>query len=127
MEIYCCRLQRLLLSFTALANAQVTFDTLPITEEAFIPAGYGGLQWDNFGYFSPSIYSYTTGYSVDLMSKPNVAFNWSGDPASISIGSGSFKPVMAFVTAAWDNGLKLQIKGYLKGKLVLTGFIHSAR
>ena len=107
-----------LLLFTALANAGLlTFDTLGSSESP-IPNGYGNLQWDNMYTLDAVTYDTPSGYQVDMVSRSNVAFNASGEPASIFVNSGSFKPVMAFVTAAWDNGLQLQVKGYLKGKLV---------
>ncbi len=108
-----------LLLFTASAGARlITFDSLG-NSEAPIPGGYGNLQWDNIYTLNAVTYGTASGYQVDMVSRNNVAFNADGAPASIFVNSGSFKPVMAFVTAAWDDGLKLQIKGYLKGKLVL--------
>lgn len=105
--------------FTASANAGLlTFDTLG-TGESVIPSGYGGLQWDNFYSLDGLTYGQPSGYTPGVVSKSNVAYNGSGAPASIFVDQGSFTPVLAYLTAAWNDNLKVQVKGYLRGRLVL--------
>jgi hypothetical protein len=106
--------------FTMSASAGLLgFDNLG-NVEAPIPTGYGNLQWTNFWSLDAATYETKSGYQADMISKNNVAYNAYGNPASIYVTSGSFRPVMAFMTAAWTNNLKVLIKGYLRGKLVFT-------
>jgi hypothetical protein len=96
----------------------LTFDTLGNLDVA-IPNGYGNLLWDNFNSLDGAHYYRTSGYLYGVKSKNNVAFNSYGEPASIFVESGSFTPVMAYMTAAWTDKLKLHVQGYLRGRLVL--------
>jgi hypothetical protein len=112
-----------LLSFTLSAGAGlITFDELPNTTAGlWVPPSYQQLVWSNFGYVNGTDYSSNpSGYQRGVVSRHNVAFNSGGTPASISVGpGGSFVPLSAYVTAAWNDNLQLQVEGYLRGRRVI--------
>ena len=89
----------------------LTFDDLP---GPYIPAGYGGLQWSNFFVLSfdqviPS------GFSNGMVSAPKVAFNASGNPAVL--GGTTFDLNSAYVTGGWNDGLQVEVKGFVGSTL----------
>jgi hypothetical protein len=108
-----------LLLFTLSASAElITFDTLGDGDP--IPAGYSRLQWDNFSTLD-AVTEGTSGYLAGMKSKRNVAYNRYGSPARIYVGlNGSFTPLTAYVTAAWNDNLQLQVEGYLRGRRVFS-------
>jgi hypothetical protein len=77
---------------------------------------YAGLNWDNFAIFNSESYMLQSGYKNGTVSKPNVAFNISGDPARVSISSGKFDFNSAYLTGAWSNGLNILVEGFLGGE-----------
>ena len=89
--------------------------------QAPIPNGYGGFNWSNFSSLNtlndpnatPSGFSHadTDGAS------PDVAFNRRGKPASLSRTT-DFSFYGAFFTAAWRDGLHIEVEGFRDGKLV---------
>jgi hypothetical protein len=96
----------------------INFDVFDTSvDDILVPDGYGNLQWDNF-YTLNGVTDTGSGYHSGVISKNNVAYNSYGEPASIFVDSGSFKPVLGFFTAAWNDNLQLEIKGYLNGRLV---------
>jgi len=112
----------------ALAQTQtLTFDDLPnplITEGGsvgYITNGYAGFQWDNFDYNYPALggirgNTNSTGYQNGLVSSPYVAFNGYGGPARIS--GRLFNLDSAYLTAAWNDGLQVEVLGSLEGVLI---------
>jgi uncharacterized repeat protein (TIGR03803 family) len=94
------------------AGTLITFDDLtdngvgtPITN------GYHGLDWNSFYVLNtPDYETQNSGYITGTVSPPNVAYNASGDPASISSAT-SFTLTSGYFTAAWENGLSLQVVG----------------
>ena len=89
--------------------------------EAPIPNGYAGFNWNNFSSLNthndptatPSGYSFADTDSAS----PSVAFNLFGQPASISAAT-AFSFYGAFFTAAWRDGLKIDVTGYRDNQLV---------
>jgi len=74
----------------------LTFDDLSPGEFSIpITNGYGGMQWNNFGVVAGAI---GNGYQTGTVSPPNVAFNESGSPASISF-TGTFTLKSAYLTS----------------------------
>jgi hypothetical protein len=108
-----------LLLFTMAAGAGlITFESLGFDDP--IPAGYGSLQWENFSSLDATAVG-PSGYLAGMISKTNIAFNVDGNPARIYVGhGGSFTPLTAYTTAAWNDNLKLQVEGYLRGRLVFS-------
>ena len=89
------------------ANAVVlTFDELPGTL-GYIPNGYGGLQWNNFGSKNGSS-SLGTGYDTGSVSGLNTAINLFGAAASFSSAT-AFSLRDAFFTGAWNDGLQIHV------------------
>ena len=81
-----------------------------------IPNGYGGLNWDNFYTLNGSNSGIgNNGYKNGLVSPDMVAFNWNANPASIS-GS-NFTLSSGYFTAAWNDGLTVDVQGYVSGVL----------
>ncbi len=93
----------------------ITFDNLSSGMGGVgMPDGYAGLRWNNFGVYCGSCRPVTEGYRVGTVSPTNVAFNFFGDPASIS-STNKFNLHSAFLTAAWnlDLALQVQVEGFL--------------
>ncbi|MBN1505858.1 MAG: hypothetical protein JW955_03385 [Sedimentisphaerales bacterium] len=87
----------------------VTFDTVTTAETEWIPDKYGGLNWDNFIVSKASSHG-ASGYRNGLISGDYVAFNGTGNPAEIS--GDPFNFLGAHFTAAWRNGLTIDIEGF---------------
>lgn len=92
----------------AQAATTATFDELPT---GTILTTYQGLQWSNFGLFNGKNEPPQSGYLTGKVSKDNVAFNLFGAPANVSISSGTFSFLDAYLTGAWNDGLQLQLTG----------------
>ena len=92
--------------------AGLTFDTLAL---APVPAGYGGLNWNNFtvhnGVGQPN------GYGAGMVSISNDVYNVGGTAASIT-SANPFNLFSAYLTAAWNDNLQLEAKGYTNGVLI---------
>jgi hypothetical protein len=88
-----------------------------------IQNGYGGLNWSNFGWVNRAYVTANygpSGYANGTVSGPNVAYNESGDPASITSPSSSFGLVSGYFTGAWNNGLSVTVTGKKGGSIVDT-------
>jgi hypothetical protein len=112
----------LCLCFTAASvwvaqSATLTFDDLATPYDGYeyrAPiASYGGLQWSNFYVFnvSDTLHYQISGYPHALVSPKNVAFNWFGDPAQVRSAT-PFSLNSAYLTAAWNDGLHVEVKGF---------------
>lgn len=96
---------------STLASAQViTFDDLPESTGTQIGNGYQGLDWNNFYYLSGPL-DPDSGYQNGTVSSPNVGYNGFGDPASFTSAT-PFTLTSADITAAWNNGLNVEVIGY---------------
>jgi len=86
-----------------------------------IPSGYGGLNWSNMGVINGFTYAGgTSGYRNGLISGSYVAFNESGgqgDALDIT-ATGTFDFDSTYLTAAWNDGLSIQVRGYNNGVLL---------
>jgi uncharacterized repeat protein (TIGR03803 family) len=94
----------------------LTFDDLAESGLA-VPSGYGNLNWQNFYYIAGGDYR-QSGYFAGMISAPNVAYNGYGEPAYLASSSGSFSLLSAYVTAAWNDNLRLEVKGLANSALV---------
>jgi len=96
----------------------LTFDDVSTIMYDAIPEGYGGLDWDNF-YVVHEDYCPGSGYDNGVVSHNYVAYNFGGSPASILISAGDGFPAFdfegAYITGAWNDGLSVNIVGYLDG------------
>ncbi len=89
----------------------LTFDDLaydPNWNE--MPAGYGSLSWSNFNFVAASVHG-TSGYEAGMASSPNVIFNGNAGVARIK-GPAPFDLLSAALTAAWDDNLIVEARGY---------------
>jgi hypothetical protein len=95
--------------------AGLTFDTFGA--EA-VPAGYGGLTWSNFIVLDGVHYvSNPSGYAAGVVSTNNVVYNGFGSAASIT-NANPFNLFSAYLTAAWNDNLQVETKGYANGVLI---------
>lgn len=92
----------------------VNFDTLVDGDP--IPNGYKNLDWNNFYTLNAVTYT-SSGYTNGMVSPNNVAYNGWGNPADFS-ATKAFSLRSAYLTAAWNNGLSIDIRGYNGGTLV---------
>jgi hypothetical protein len=94
----------------------ITFDDLT-GDGLAVPVGYNNLTWSNFYYLDGLTYGEQSGYTAGVVSSPNVAYNSYGMPAAIS-SPAPFNLVSAYLTAAWINNLRVELKGYSGPTLV---------
>lgn len=95
----------------------ITFDDLPFTGPTGatpVPNGYGGLNWNNFGELDGLSLPTSYGYHTGVVSPNNVAYNFFGEPATISDPSGVFDLESAYLTFALnlDSSLNVEVRGY---------------
>jgi uncharacterized membrane protein YiaA len=96
----------------------ITFDDLPPTSGGLVvPNMYGGLMWNNFVYLDGFHLGGVNGYQVAGVSPVNLAFNSGGSDATIS-NAVPFNLNSAYLTAAWNDNLLVNAKGYLHGALI---------
>ena len=102
------------------ANAQIiTFDNLSDGGSGTLIAnGYEGFNWNNF-YVINSLLAVNSGYAVANVSGANAAYNGFGSPASISSAT-LFNVNSVYITAAWNDGLSVQLEGYNGASLLYT-------
>jgi hypothetical protein len=105
---------------TALAQGveTLTFNDLPDPGMygSPVPAGYGGFQWDNFSYLDGADFI-ASGYQNGAVSGGNVAFNGIGGSALFN-GGGVFDLDSAWLTAAWNDGLNVEVQGFAGASLI---------
>jgi hypothetical protein len=98
----------------------LTFNDLPDPgyKGAAVANGYGGLTWDNFNYVNvqeeENDGTGLAGYNYGDVSAPNVALNGGGALAAVSSAT-PFEFNSGYFTAAWNNGLRITLTGYLNG------------
>lgn len=95
----------------------VTFDDVATGNvNVAMPAGYGGLEWDNFHVIWQDRVV-PSGYNVGAVSGEHMAFSgWGTDPV---VGTISASPGLnlysAWFTAAYRDGLEVQVQGFQSG------------
>jgi hypothetical protein len=97
----------------------LTFDDLPITTDSHIPTGYGSLSWSaSFHYFDSTHHiGNPSGYGAGAVSKDSVGYNAFEDPVNV-VSAVPFNFDSAYLTAAWNDNLQLNAKGYYHGVLI---------
>lgn len=104
-----------------IANASVlTFDDISVPSVGVaVPNGYGGFTWYNFYVLNSvslsNVYG-PTGYLNGTVSGDNVAYNWFANPAQVTKNS-TFTFNGAYLTAAWNDELNIEVQGYLNNIL----------
>jgi hypothetical protein len=110
-------------SFFALDDVSVTPICTGLTFDAFanfavVTNGYGGLNWTNFNAINAVTVVTPSGYPIDMVSSNNVAFNNNqSSPATIA-SANPFNLFSAYLSAAWNDNLQFEAKGYTNGVLV---------
>ncbi len=110
-----------------------TFDDFNLPGGSMMPLanGYDGLNWNNFdavngvlGVQNPVTGQLSTnnGYYAGVVSRNNVVFNAWGGEATFGLSS-PFNFISAYFTAAWNDGLQVEVKGYL-GSALLYDSVH---
>lgn len=94
----------------------VTFDDLPqppFTDSRVpIPNGYGGLTWQNFDYTDGRFGELVdSGYDRGAVSPFFTAHNAFGEPSAL--GGVVFDLSSFYLTAAWNDGLQVDVQGFL--------------
>ncbi len=114
------------LAAVALAAAAVAVPAAAVVinfddTSGFIANGYNGFNWNNFVVLNGDTYTGNpSGYGAGVVSHSNVALNAFAAPAAISVATGTFKLTSAYMTAAWNDGLTIQVDGYLGTSLVFS-------
>lgn len=106
---------------TTASATTLTFDDIAADEIGVIPSGYGGLDWGNMAYVRATTYEGgDSGYNNGRASGEYVAFNSTGGPADVlEISSaGTFDFNSTYLTAAWRDGMSIQVRGYNDGALL---------
>lgn len=80
----------------------------------YMPVGYGGLSWENMGILDGSIYFPYSGYVNGAVSGTHVAFNTYAQVGVMNDGE-NFDFNSAYLTAAWNNELNMEVIGYDNG------------
>jgi hypothetical protein len=102
-----------LISSAATQAAVITFDDLPSVEFAdVISNGYQGFDWSWFNYIDKFALP-NTGFEKGVVSGNNAAFNDFSATATTSGKSFDFNG--AYLTAGWNDGLKIEVSGFAHG------------
>jgi Immunoglobulin domain len=105
-----------LLTVLAGTPTLVTFDNLS-GSSGQVPDGYNNLTWGNFYCLDGLTYGQPSGYTAGVVSSPNIVYNGYGSPAAIS-SVAPFDFLSAYLTAAWNDNLHFELKGYNGNTLV---------
>lgn len=97
----------------------ILFDDIPTIDPGGLamPSGYGSLDWNNFVLLNTSVFPYASGYQVGTVSGNNIAVNAGGFAALVSRAS-SFDLFSGYFTAAWNNGLQLEVQGFSGASMI---------
>lgn len=86
-----------------------------------VPDGYGYVNWTNF-YAVDAVGTNNSinpsGYESDVISRNNVLYNNDGIPAAIYSERYAFYLHSAYLAAAWNDNLQVQVNGYYENRLV---------
>jgi PEP-CTERM motif len=119
MRRLCPALMLLLLVASAAHALPLTFDDITADTSCCttIPTGYGGLDWSGFGVAGAPTNT-DSGYENAIVSGAFIAFNEAGDQAIVFTEDGSFDFLGAYLTAAWNDGLNVRVRGRRSGALL---------
>lgn len=102
--------------------AVITFDDLPAAELDAIPDGYNGFTWgDSFLTNVSYVHKDTmpgTGFETGVVSGDYAAFNFLATTSIISGEQFDFNG--AYLTAAWNDGLNIEVTGFLNNLALFT-------
>ena len=118
---------RQVMSYFGLDNGiTITFDKLDTTmgsknevgRSELIPRSFAGLDWDYLEVINSGSSTIESGYKTDLISSPNVIYNPNGEIETISDKNGTFDLISAYMSAAWLDGLKVEVQGFNNHKMI---------
>jgi hypothetical protein len=104
----------------------ITFDDLHVTGSGeYIPNGYQGLVWSNFGVVNAILETNlplvlgggVSGIDYGMVSPSNVAVNAGGTPAEIDSAT-NFNFLSVYLTGAWSSNLNIEVQGFNNGTLL---------
>jgi len=96
------------------ADPVIKFDDIPSFNN--VPSSYHLLNWNGFQSLDGLNYSPPNGYQAAVQSGANVIYPLNGATASIS--AGMYDLLSLWATAAYNDNVKLEAKGYINGALV---------
>ena len=105
--------------------AVITFDDLPETDIGSISAGYSSFNWGD-SFLTNVAYAHKdaipgTGFETGVVSGNYAAFNFLATTSVINtIGGELFDFNGAYLTAAWHDGLNIEITGFLDNLALFT-------
>lgn len=105
--------------------AVITFDDLPETDIGSISAGYSGFNWGD-SYLTNVAYAHKdaipgTGFETGVVTGNYAAFNFLATTSVInSTGGELFSFNGAYLTAAWHDGLNIEVTGFLNNLTLST-------
>ncbi|HIJ95845.1 MAG TPA: PEP-CTERM sorting domain-containing protein [Desulfuromonadales bacterium] len=91
----------------------LTFEGLPSSQK--IANGYGGLTWEKMYAIDKNTVAFASGFEKGHVSGDYVAFNYCGYEAKASLADGYFDFFGVYLTAAWNHGLAIDVKGWKDG------------
>jgi hypothetical protein len=103
--------------------AKINFDGIDTPGDGdgtFIPNGYAGMNWDNFGALDPTQDFNPSGYVNGIRSGDSVGYNAFATPATMSTAGNDFDLKKGYFTGAWNNGLQVTVQAYDDGNLIAT-------
>ena len=102
------------------ANAELlTFDDIAVNAGSYKElTSYQGYDFTGTGVMDKA-YSATSGYGNGTISGKNVLFSYNESDITVTkTGGGLFDLSSAYMTAAWQNGLTINVGGWLNGQKV---------
>ncbi len=105
--------------------AVITFDDLPATDIGSISEGYKGFDWGS-SFMTNVAYAHKdaipgTGFETGVVSGDYAAFNFLATTSVINTSGGEqFDFNGAYLTAAWHNGLNIEVTGLLNNLALFT-------
>ena len=87
----------------------LTFDDITTADNAPVPDGYGGFDWEQIRVAKASLHS-GTGYGNGVVSPEYIAYN--PDASVVTVGGTPFRFNGAYLTAAWNNDLNITVQGF---------------